>query len=84
MKQFLCTLLLTFICCHSITAQDKIYTDSLKKFQQKYVQEHEVVKGKNKKLFRFFPVNKNCLVNCTFEPIKDTARLPKRYADEQA
>ncbi len=72
MKQLLFALLLPVIFCCSITAQDKVYTDSIKKFQQKYVQEHEVVKGKNKKLFRFFPVNKKYLVNCTFEAIKDT------------
>jgi uncharacterized protein len=72
MKQLLCTVLLVLIYTKGIIAQDKVYTDSLKKFQQKYVQEHEVVSGKNKKLFRFFPVNKTFLVNCTFEPIKDT------------
>jgi uncharacterized protein len=72
MKQFLCTLLLAIICNQCITAQDRIYIDSLKKFQLKYVQEHEVVTGKYKKLFRFFPVNKTYLVNCTFEAIKDT------------
>jgi uncharacterized protein len=72
MKQLLVTFLLTVIFCNSLTAQDKVYTDSLKKFQQKYVQEHEVVTGKNKKLFRFFPVNKTYLMSCTFEAITDT------------
>jgi uncharacterized protein len=72
MKQFLCIVFIALTCCHNINAQDKVYIDSLKKFQQQYVQEHEVVTGKNKKLFRFFPVNKTYLVNCTFEAVKDT------------
>jgi uncharacterized protein len=72
MKQLLCAFLLQVIFCGSIAAQDKVYTDSLKKFQQKYVQEHEVVTGSNKKLFRFFPVNKKYLVRCSFEAVKDT------------
>jgi uncharacterized protein len=72
MKQLVYTLLLVLFCNNCITAQDKAYIDSLKKFQQKYVQEHEVVTSGNKKLFRFFPVNKAYLVNCTFEAIRDT------------
>jgi uncharacterized protein len=72
MKKWLFTFLLPVVFCGSILAQDKQYTDSVKKFQQKYVQEHEVVTGHNRKLFRFFPVDKKYLVNCRFEPIADT------------
>jgi uncharacterized protein len=72
MKQLLIGILCLMIFCAGSIAQDKVYTDSIKKFQQKYVQEHEVVTGKNKSLFRFFPVSKKYLVNCSFEPVIDT------------
>jgi uncharacterized protein (DUF1684 family) len=53
--------------------QQKHYTDSLKAYQQDYVKKHEVVKGNQKKYFRFFPVDKKYKLDARFEKISDTA-----------
>jgi uncharacterized protein (DUF1684 family) len=53
-------------------AQKYIYTESIKAYQKKYVDEHEVVGRKDKKYFRFFPVNSLYNVNCRFEKITDS------------
>lgn len=55
------------------SAQKKdFYTESIKAYQKMYVDSHEVVKGKDKKHFRFFPVNKDYNVTGYFERIVDT------------
>lgn len=48
------------------------YNESIKAFQKMYVESHGVVKGKEKKHFRFFPINKNYQVTAYFERIVDT------------
>ncbi|MBL7702203.1 MAG: DUF1684 domain-containing protein [Ferruginibacter sp.] len=48
------------------------YTESIKAYQKMYVDSHEVVKGKDKKHFRFFPINKDYNVTAYFERIVDT------------
>lgn len=48
-------------------AQDKTYQDSMAMYFKKYVADHEVVKGKDKELISFFPVNEKYRVNCRFE-----------------
>jgi hypothetical protein len=48
------------------------YITAIKAYQRNYVATHEVVKGSNKKLFRFFPVNENFKVQCRFEKSTDT------------
>lgn len=48
------------------------YVKEIKAYQKDYVSSHEVVPEKDKKYFRFFPVNKNYQVNCYFERIQDT------------
>jgi uncharacterized protein len=53
-------------------AQNDFYAESIKTYQRKYVNSHEVVKGSDKKYFRFFPVNKLYNVTCRFEKITDT------------
>lgn len=54
------------------TAQKDSYTDSLKAYQRKYVTEHEVVQKRDKKYFRFFPINRDYNVRCRFEKINDS------------
>lgn len=54
----------------SLNAQHA-YKDSLKKFQENYVATHEVVKGDDKVYFRFFPINSNYRVSCSFEKLTD-------------
>lgn len=48
------------------------YISDIQTFQKKYVTTHEVVKGKDKKYFRFFAIDSNYRVNGSFEKIKDT------------
>jgi uncharacterized protein (DUF1684 family) len=55
------------------SAQKKdAYTESIKSYQKNYVESHEVVQGKDKKYFHFFPVNKSYQVTAYFERIFDT------------
>lgn len=56
-----------------VCAQKKdIYTESIKAYQKMYVDSHEVVKGKDKRQFHFFPINKNYQVSAYFERIYDS------------
>lgn len=57
----------------TVFAQKKdFYTESIKAYQKNYVDSHEVVKGKDKKKFRFFPISKTYNVTAYFERIVDT------------
>lgn len=57
----------------SAFAQKKnFYTESIKAYQKIYVDSHEVVKGKDRKNFRFFPIDKSYNVTAYFEKITDT------------
>jgi uncharacterized protein len=73
---------------YSPAQNNKTYTDSIKTYQQNYVTVHEVVKGKSKKYFRFFPVDKVYRMHCRFEASADTAmvimktsgkKIPEKY-----
>jgi uncharacterized protein len=48
------------------------YAESIKAYQKIYIDSHEVVTGKDKKAFRFFPINKDYHVTAYFERIFDT------------
>jgi len=43
------------------------YTDSLHTYLDRYVKDHEVVRGNDQKYFRFYPVNESYRVIATFE-----------------
>lgn len=47
------------------------YKDSIDHFINTYVQSHEVVKGDDKKLLRFYPVDKQYRVTAQFEKVND-------------
>jgi uncharacterized protein (DUF1684 family) len=51
--------------------QDLSYADSINTYRSKYVKEHEVVKGSDKKQMSFFPVDGNYRVNARVELIED-------------
>ena len=55
-----------FLCTISF-AQSKTYKDSIESYFKKYVNEHEVVRGKDKELISFFPATENYVINCRFE-----------------
>ncbi|MEO6669157.1 MAG: DUF1684 domain-containing protein [Ferruginibacter sp.] len=54
-------------------AQQVAFIDSLERYQQNYVASHEVVKGTDKKLIKFYRVDKKYRVAARFEKINDTA-----------
>lgn len=69
-KDFL--LMIFILLCSFATAQQTDYVKSIKAYQKNYVETHEVVKGKDRKYFRFFPINEKYDVQCSFEKINDS------------
>lgn len=70
MKQI--TVLLAGILLHfSSWSQDKVYLDSLQSFRDKYVNEHEVIKDKERELLRFYPIDKKYAVQARFEKVDE-------------
>jgi uncharacterized protein len=65
-------LLIALLLSQTSLAQKDLYAESIKAYQKKYVDEHEVVGRKDKKYFRFFPVSSQYNVTCRFEKITDT------------
>jgi uncharacterized protein len=63
MKTFLLFLILLPLFCKS----QATYEDSLNNFLKLYVQDHEVVKGEDKKMMQFFPVSKLYRIAAVFE-----------------
>jgi uncharacterized protein (DUF1684 family) len=64
MKYFFSILILAPLFC---SAQTISYEDSVNSFIKKYVADHEVVKGNDKKMMQFYPVNEQYRVTATFE-----------------
>ena len=63
------TILLFVSFCFSLTAfSQKAYKDSMQAYLQTYVQQHEVVKGKDKETMAFYPVNPAYKVVANFTP----------------
>ena len=48
------------------------YSDSLQQYINSYVKHHEVVKGDDKKYFRFFPIDENYRVVADFQSSKES------------
>jgi len=65
-KTFACCLFLIITATYT-TAQTGGYKDSIETYIKKYVKDHEVVKGKDKKLMQFFPIDETMRVNYRFE-----------------
>lgn len=63
---------LLFICTASLAQPKDPYIDSIRAYQKKYIAEHEVVKGKDKKYFRFYPISNAWNVTCSFEKMTDS------------
>ena len=59
-------------------AQNDAHNRSVITWQKNYVAKHEVVKGKDKKYFRFFPIDGNYFVMADFDKIKDTVGFQMR------
>ncbi len=56
----------------TIAQKNTAYINSINAYQKKYVATHEVVKGKEKKLFLFFAADENYKVQSRFEKSADT------------
>lgn len=65
-------LLFILLISQEVPAQKDFYAESIKAYQKKYVDSHEVVKKDDKKYFRFFPVSNIYNVTCRFEKSYDT------------
>ncbi|MBX2930856.1 MAG: DUF1684 domain-containing protein [Chitinophagaceae bacterium] len=63
--------ILTLLFCANVFAQEN-YQQKIKAYQKNYVQEHEVVKGKDKKNFKFFKPNSRYHVMATFTKMNDS------------
>jgi len=62
--------LLLLVSCVAFT--QKKYEDSLKAFQNNYVQTHEVVRGEDRRALQFYPVNKAYCVKARFKRAADS------------
>lgn len=67
---FFGVLLLPFYVLTAQTGKD--YINKIKTYQRNYVTAHEVVKGNDKKYFRFYPADEKFKVQCRFERSADT------------
>lgn len=56
----------------AVAQKNNSYNNAIRLYQKDYVASHEVVKGSNRKFFRFFSADKNYHVKCSFEPSSDT------------
>ena len=82
-------IVLTASICFSsfISAQSISYKDSIESYLDNYVQEHEVVTGKDKSYLQFFPVDEKFRMACRFErkpnspwfPMQTSGLLKKNY-----
>jgi len=52
-------------------SQEENYTDSLLRFRETYVEEHEVIRGDERANLRFFPIDKNYCVPVRIERIDE-------------
>jgi uncharacterized protein (DUF1684 family) len=62
------SIIVLFTCAFSSNAQEN-YVDSLRAYQQRYVSKHDVVKGADKKMMKFFPVDNSYRVKTRVERI---------------
>ncbi|RYG51587.1 MAG: DUF1684 domain-containing protein [Chitinophagaceae bacterium] len=70
MKTLITCILLIFMLN---AGSQSIYKDSLQRYFSQYVTNHDVVKGEDKKLFRFYPVNEAYKVNAKVIKIPNSA-----------
>ncbi|MGG9962935.1 DUF1684 domain-containing protein [Ferruginibacter sp. SUN106] len=73
MRLIYSTLILFFISFAGTAQKRNAYPDSIVAYQKNYTTTHEVVKGNDKKFFRFFPADKKFLVQCRFQRSTDSS-----------
>ncbi len=73
--KFIFTAVCFCIAVNLFAQSSSVYTNNLKTYQKKYIAGHEVVKGSNKKYFRFYSPSEKYKVKCRFEISTDTATV---------
>ena len=63
---------------HVAVGQNDAYKKGIVAWQQNYKAKHQVVKEKDKKYFRFFPIDSRYYVSANFEKIQDTVGFQMR------
>ena len=71
MLKSIITSICVFLCTASF-AQNDLYAKQIKAYQKNYINTHDVVQPKDRKYFRFFPIDQTYDVPCFFEKIIDT------------
>ncbi len=72
MKKLFILLFAGFLFSGTFAQKNDPYAKEIKAYQKNYVSSHELVTEKDKKYFRFFPVNNTYNVTAHFERIKDS------------
>ena len=73
MKAIFFSTVTLFILQVSFAQKNKTYIDSISAYQKNYAASHEVVRGSDKKFFRFFSADKNFKVQCRFQKATDSS-----------
>jgi len=73
MKKFTSFILLLLFLQTAVAQKSNTFNNAISTYQKNYIASHEVVKGNDRKFFRFFTSNKNYVVKCSFERSTDTA-----------
>ncbi|MEI9956741.1 MAG: hypothetical protein WDM90_10670 [Ferruginibacter sp.] len=73
MKTIFFSIVMLFILQVSFAQKNKSYIDSINAYQKNYAASHEVVKGSDRKFFRFFAADKNFKVQCRFQKSTDSS-----------
>ena len=71
MKKHYCLILFTLLALPALA--QKTYLDSISRYQKYYIASHEVVKGNDKKFFRFFAPDESFRFHCRFEKSMDSS-----------
>ena len=81
MKRFFVFPVFIFCSIFSFAQQKDEYVGSIRDYQKNYITTHGVVKGNDRKYFRFFPVNANYNISGAFEKITDTTDITMKTSD---
>ena len=60
-----------FLYYPGLSAQEEQYADSLLRFRENYIEEHEVIRDNDRSMLRFFPVDKRFCVPARLEKIEE-------------
>ena len=74
MKTYLLTII-TLLGIQQAIAQQENYAAAIASYQKKYVDSHEVVKGRDRRLISFYPVDAGYNVTARFEKNMDTTTI---------